>query len=321
MPLPHNFLKRVLFGWRRFPPSRNALYQHRRVGRFIRAGAAGIVGGMLIGRSGGMASLKRRRSNTVGRSRRTRRRPVLRRRFFRRVRADRVVSAQAGNIVSTRYRTRFLRRTRYQAALLRDTLFQAHYRSLLTTSFTQTTPVGVNAATKTGLISLLPVSPNPFWTVAGGALPIDSGKAVPTFDTSTIVIRGGRSEVTVGVPGLDAIKLRVYKVWTKPDSNPEHATFNALVSVPTLWDPSHYVDFGQHFKLLSSHEYVLLPGSRPLSLINTIRPQAIDLNAFNLFEKHVCYVFTLQQLTDSDVLPASVIFTVSNSLSFTGDAI
>lgn len=264
-----------------------------------------------------MPNVRRRRSSGASRSRRIRRRPMMRTRFYRRSRGDQVVSAQAGNIVSTRYRGGFLRRKRYQAALIRETLFQPHYRSLLTTSFTQLTPVGVNAATKTGAISLLPTV-NPFWTVAGGALPIDDTIGVPTFDESSIVLRGGRTEVTVAVPGNDAIRLRVYLLWFK--ENTTYTAFNALTSVPTMWDPSHFTDWNQTYKIISSKEYILLPASRPLSLIHKLKPEKIDFNAYTAGQKMLVYCFTMQQVTDVDVLPGSVIFTVSHSLSFTGDS-
>lgn len=261
------------------------------------------------------------------------RRP-MRRRFVRRRRfagarrrfggfkgkAPRTLSAQAGNIVNTGYRGRKLRGRAYRGALLRDTLFEDHYRSLLTTSFTQVTPAGVNAATKTGLVSLLPwAAPGPakFWITAGGALPIDSGIAVPTFNDSTIVLRGGRSEVTVGVPGVDACRLRVFLLYVKPGA--DQGTFNALTNVPLLWDPSHFVDFNESFKLLSSREYHLLPGSRPVSLIFNFRPQKIDWDMYRNGEGHLAYCFTVSQCTDIDILPGNVIFSVNHSVSFTGD--
>lgn len=230
-----------------------------------------------------------------------------------------VISAQAGNIVSTRYKSRMLRPRGWSRALVVATRFKPHYRSLLTASFTQVTAVGVNAATKTGLITLLPNLPNPFWIVAGGALPIETGVAVPAFDNSSIVLRGGRSEVTIAVPGIDGVKVKVFMLYIKEGA--DQAGFNALTTVPTMWDPSHFVDFSHSFKLLSSQEYIMLPGSRPVALIKSFRAQKIDYNAYAAGEQKLAYCFTIQQLTDADVLPASVIFTVSHSISFSGDVL
>ena len=137
----------------------------------------------------------------------------------------------------------------YRNLLLQSTTFQPHYRSLFTTSFTQLTPLGVNSATKTGVITLPPTA-SQFWTPAGGAIPIDNGVGVPTFDESSIVLRGGRSEVTVAVPGSDAIKLRVFKIWIKENAGPTIASFNAITSVPLLWDITHFVDHEQFCKVL-----------------------------------------------------------------------
>lgn len=266
------------------------------------------------------ASMPRFRSH--GRRRIFRRRPVFRRRRGRGRRGRgrrgrRVVSAQAGNTISTRYRARRLGPRRFSSALLRDTLFKPHYRSLLTTSFTQVTPIGVNAATKTGFVTLLPIA-TPFWTVAGGALPIDNGVAVPTFNNSSIVLRGGRTEVTIGAPSVDAIKLRVFMLAIKPGA--AQAAFNALVTVPLMWDPSHFVDFQDSYSILSSAEYILLPGSRPVSLIRNLKPRKIDFDKYAANEE-LAYCFTISQCTDINVLPDSVVFSVSHSLSFSGDIV
>lgn len=228
-----------------------------------------------------------------------------------------MVSAQMGNKANTGYRGRMKPASAFRSFLLNSTLYQAHYRSILTTSFTQTTPIGINAATKSGLITLLPVA-NPFWIVAGGALPIDATVGVPTFDESTIICRGGRSEVTVAVPGVDAIKLKVYLLYIRPGA--DQAGFNALISVPTMWDPSHYIDFNESFKLIRSNEYMLLGNSRPVSLTEKLRPMKVDWDKYRNGEGHLAYCFTLQQCSDIDVLAANLVFTVSHSLSFTGDS-
>lgn len=309
-------LLRPLFG-RRY--SRNARVQYQRVGRFVR-GAAAAAGG-----AAHVYSMKRKYS---GRSRSFRKRPRFRSRRHFRGRSGggtRFVSGQAGNAISTRYRSRHLSARRWRGALLSSTRFLPHYRSLFTTSFTQTSPVGVNSCTKTGLITLLPVNlpgptPNPFWQTNGGALPIDDTVGVPTFDESSIVLRGGRSEVTVAAPSVDAIKLKIFFIFVKPGAGGGITAFNALTNVPALWDPTHFVDFNESFKLLGQWEYTLLPGSRPLSLIKTIKAQKIDWDQYRNFEGHLCYCFTMQQLTDINVLPDPVIYTVSHSVSFTGDS-
>jgi len=290
--------------------SQNAGIQYRRVGRFVRGAGAAIIG------AGSMAGMKRR--HTASRRAPFKRARFSRRRFRRRGGGGtNFVSAQAGNTVNTRYRGRYLSKRRWRGALLANTRFQPHYRSLFTTSFTQTTPVGVNQATKTGLITLLPIA-TPFWTTAGGALPIDATVGVPTFDESTVVLRGGRSEVTIGAPSVDAIKLKVFFLFIKPGA--DQTAFNALVTVPALWDPTHFIDFNEGFRVLGQWEYTLLPGSRPLSLIKTIKAQKVDWDKYRNGEGHLAYCFTMQQLTDINVLPDPVIYTVSHSVSYTADS-
>lgn len=304
--------------------TRHAPTQYRLTGKTIRTASAAAAVGANI------ASLGQRPRMPLTRGQRRRRGGRLRvvRRYRRGRRGGRrggrrYTSGQAGNVTNTRYRGRRLGRYSYGRALLSETFFKPHYRSLLTTSFTQTTPVGVNAATKTGLITLLPdltvAGSSKFWVPAGGALPIDATVAVPTFDDSTIILRGGRSEVTIAVPGLDGVKLKVYLLYVKDGA--DKTTFNALTTIPTMWDPSHFIDFDQSFKLLSSREYILLPGSRPIALWRGFRPEKIDWDSFRNGQSVLAYCFTIQQLTDTDVLPASVIFTVSHSLSFCGDVL
>lgn len=226
------------------------------------------------------------------------------------------MSGELGRPVSTRYRSRMLPRRAWQRSLLVETRFLPHYRSLFTTSFTQNTPVGVNSATKTGLITLLPVA-TPFWTTAGGALPIDSTVAVPTFNNSTVVLRGGRSEVTIGDPGNDAVKVKIYLLYVRPGA--DVTPFNALTSVPAMWDPSHYTDFYQSFKIITQQEIICLPGSKPYSMFRSFPPQKIDYDKYRNGEGHLAYCFTIQQLTDIDVAIQPMIFTVSHSVSFCAD--
>ena len=293
------------------PYSRNARIQYQRIGRFVRgAAAAGAA-------AGHVASMKRKRNGGNGSRKRARHSGARRRTIRRRNGRNAVVSGQAGNTVNTRYRGRMLSRRGWTQALLSETRFKPHYRSLFTTSFTQVTPVGVNSCTKSSLVTLLPVA-TPFWTVAGGALPIDATVPVPTFNISSIVLRGGRSEVTIGDANVDACKLKVYTLYVKPGA--DQVGFNALLNVPSMWDPSHYIDFQQSFKLLASKEYILLPGSRPVAMIRGISAQKIDTNLYNAGEGHIAYCFTIQQLTDIDnPVPANIIFTVSHSVSFVGD--
>lgn len=228
-----------------------------------------------------------------------------------------MVSGQMGNKQSVRYHTRMNSPARFRSFLLNSTLYKAHYRSLYTTSFTQNSVVGVNACAKTGLLTLLPVA-TPFWTAAGGALPIDSAIGVPGFQNSSVVLRGGRSEVSVGVPGPDAMKLRVYLLYIRPGA--DQAGFNALTSVPAMWDPSHFIDFEQSFKLIHAHEYVVLGNSRPFTMTETFRPKKIDFDEYQAGEGHLAYCFVLQQLTDINTAVDPIIFTISHSVSFSGDA-
>lgn len=258
-----------------------------------------------------------RRSRRSGRIKRVRR---SRRSKRRSKRGSRVISAQKGNYINTKYKKSKYSPRHYRSELLRNTLFKGHYRSLQTNPFTFNTPAGLGSAAKTGVITLLPFV-NFFWTAAGGALPIDNAVPVPTFDDASIILRGGRTEVTVAVPGVDAIRLRMFKIWVNKNAGPTIAAFTALVNVPTLWDITHFVDHQQFCKVLSSKEYILLPGSRPVAFNDFFRPRRIDLNSYVSEEETLGYVFTVSKCTNNSAAIAPVEFTVSHSISFSGDVI
>lgn len=297
----------------------NYLYKH--ANKLNATATAGQRGGALPALSSMPIIGPVRRSKRTGKIKRVTASWRARQRRKRGGGGKKTISAQKGNYVSNKYRSHHQSGRSYRRELLRTTNFLPHYRSLLTTPFVFNTTNTTGSAAKTGIITVLPFTPaaNYFWKTAGGALPIDQGKAVPTFDDSSIVLRGGRSEVTVAVPGVDAIRLRMFKIWINKNAGPTIAGFNAIATVPTMWDITHFVDHQQFCKVLSSKEYIMLPGSRPISWIDTFRARKIDFDAYTTDEESLGYVFTISKVTNITAAVSPVEFSVSHSISFTGD--
>lgn len=242
-------------------------------------------------------------------------------RRFSRFRSNRgktaVISAQAGNSRSLAYRGRKFRPQHYRSLLFKDTLFKPHYRSVLNTGATITMPVGTGTAFVSDILPCLRFSGNNFWTTAGGAQPIDNGVAVPTFNDSSVILRGGRHSISFATTGTDAVKIRLFYVWIK--ANAEVANWNSLTTVPLMWDPSHFPDFNESFKLISTREFYLLGGSRPVDIVRNFTIKKIDYDEYVNNQGQVGYFFTASQATDADLVNQTVVFTQAYSLSFSGD--
>lgn len=236
-----------------------------------------------------------------------------------------VLSGQLGNTLNNNYSNKKLSRQRYRAQLLNSTLFKPHYRSVFTVSAVATTPIGTSTATKIALVPILNLagSANPFWTVAGGTQAIDTGVAVPTFNSSSMILRGGRSSMSIGNNSLvDAVRLRCWLLKTRPNSSGTHGTFNAITTVPTQWDPTVFPDFHESFKIVQFFEHILLPGSRPFELYRHLKVQKIDFDEWTNNENTYVWVFTIAQMTDIDTpATSSVTYVNSYNLAFSGDIV
>lgn len=254
-------------------------------------------------------------------SRRFKRSTVYNRRKFRSRRGYQTVSAQAGNYITPKYRSHRISSRSWRNNLLSTTRFKPHYRSVHSIFAVVNTPIGVTTATKVNLIPLkhLAGGANYFWTTGGGAQAIDNGVAVPTFNNSSIVLRGGRASMSIGNNSLvDSVRLRIWLLWVKPGS--DKAGFDALTPVPTQWDPTMYPDFYESFKMVQSWEHILLPSSRPFEVVKMLKAQKIDFDAYQNDEWELAFTFTIAQCTDIDTpVTSAVTYVNSYSLSFTGD--
>lgn len=174
--------------------------------------------------SAGMSSWGRKgkRSKRVNRFKRKTRRPALSYTSLTTAPRSRLVRARRPNP------------KRWKRILRNATDACTHYRSALSGTNSISTASRVNSSIiAINLFSLA----NPFWTSAGGAISQSFAASMPTFTTSTFVIRGGKMFCTINNPvtSTDHVKVRCQLVYPKQQS--QQATNASLqTSVPfTDW--------------------------------------------------------------------------------------
>lgn len=229
------------------------------------------------------------------------------------------VNAQLGNSTSFGYRKRMIPKRAWRSALLNETRFKAHYRSLRDVGLTFGVPAGVTTAT-VGVIIPLPGT-NPFWLAANGAQPIDLAIAVPIFDNSSIVLRGGVARISFSNNDLtsDSYRLRIWGMWSKSNGSP---TSLPAGPVPTMYDPTVTADLAsQELTIAYFRETFLLPGNKPYEIFHRFKPQKIDFNAYTNDNLKFFWFFTISQTSDVLAVSPGVTIVSSTSVSFAGDVL
>lgn len=211
---------------------------------------------------------------------------------------------------------------RFRKRLLSDTTSNTHYRSLWTTSTTQSAPATPVNITVTKYPALPLPSVQPFWTTPA-ALPVDTGNAVPGFGRN-IVIRGGRIILSVSLRTStpDTVKARVWLIYRKPCTDdtllPSSSSTNAWT-----WDPSVTPDFTRYGRVLRTWQAILEPttGSCSFQVFHTLRPQKIDHENFEQKGQTLEWVVGLHKLSNIGAAVAPTDVQYGHSLSFSGDEI
>lgn len=265
-----------------------------------------------------MAGFRKRVGAPLRRPMFKRRRFIRRRRFGRFSRRVTSVSTNSTRAISAAgFRSRRIRPRVYRSMLWRDTQSEPHWRSVFSSGAVITTPNNITDSTVTVIRAL-----QDFYTIAGGAQPIDSGVAVPNFGQD-IVLRGGVCRLTLANPnpdiaavgGGDTIRCRVFAVWTT--KNTDLGVWPP--SVPSLWDPSIITDFSRYFKVLFSREFMMEPNGRAFDVSFRHRLKKIDKNEFQNNNNQLFWIVLTNQITNADVLAESITAVVSHNVSFTAD--
>lgn len=275
-----------------------------------------------------MAFFRKRKFSGSSMTRRVRRRFGRRRRpMFKRRRVVTYSSNSIRPVDGIGFRKRRIKASRYRRMLFNSTNFKNHYRSIASNGFIIPTPNDIT----TGGVNWFSAWPDgaPFWTAAGGAQPIDTGIAVPTFGRE-VFLRGGMIRCTVANPspdistgGSESIRVRVFAVRTI--KNPNTAWLGAALPTQVqsqLWDPSVVPDFDRFGKVLFEREFDLPPNNSAMDVCMRLRPQRIDELEDSLSGNKIVWVVLVGQLTNTEAVNAveNVTVTVSHNLSFAADS-
>jgi len=161
----------------------------------------------------------------------------------------------------------------------------------------------------------------PFWTTAGGTLPIDLGGTVPTFGDE-IILRGGKFELTItnqATSTVDDIKVKIYRMTT--GNNPDFTTYfpGPLTLVDQAWDPSVEPDlYTQVGKPWLARE-VLLKEGESYTFVTRFKSQKIDQDAYLNMSRSPYIIVQYGNVGNSSA--HSLEIKRSYNLSFSGDVV
>lgn len=207
-----------------------------------------------------------------------------------------------------------------------------HYRGVRMTSFPRTT----NALGLSNLASdvyvdfpLQYASANDFFTTAGGAIPIDGGVAFPTFNPSSIVIRGGsiclyisNMDATSGSgAGFAAEALRVKYWYGFTNSRPTNIPALFPSQQSQMWDPTCLSDFKENYGKIYAAGEVLLQGGQVFEFKRRLRVQKIDYAAFKQGGNQPFIMYQVCTIDDSAANNSPYTVKCGYNISFSGDTV
>lgn len=250
-----------------------------------------------------------KRARVVGR-----RRFSVRRRFSRR---KNTVNSQRGNWNSNGYSRKRMNKRKYNRILWEGSLVAQHYRSLLSTVSSGTaTPANITQAS----VNAVRMIGAAFWTTGGGLSAADF-TATPTFNDSDLMIRGGKS--TLSIINTSSVMLRIRSWKAKTTLN---GVFSEIINSITsaAWDPSHQtqdgtidnIDFHKNFRFYDVQEQLLEPGDA-CSREHYFKPHKVDQDEFTAAHTVDFWIYSISNMQDSTSVTS--VQTVSHNISFTGD--
>lgn len=266
----------------------------------------------------------RRSRRGYRRTRRSRRRT---RRYGQRRMRETATSTQWGKPVTLSYRSR-RRGTRsgYRSTLFNTTKFKAHYRSVLNGAgnFNTTNDIATASVHLQRALFALQArgGGNGFYQALGGALPIDAGVSVPTFN-GNIILRGGIARCSVqNNDGTNSIRAEVISIWSNAHPQDKFATD---FTVPAEWDPTCEADFHRFGKILN-RKLVYLKPRENLLVTHRFAPQKIDQPEFIGSDDILSdqpsgsTLFWMIKIVPCNTVATNVIWSNTWNVSFSGDA-
>lgn len=226
----------------------------------------------------------------------------------RRFRAD---TSKSSSGSSFGFRSRRISRRSWNHKLWDSTLQKQHVRSNQSTTELLTSGASANLYASHLRSALTNTAGNQFWTVGGGALPIDSG-VIPIVQ-GELVIRGGMIGIKcINAPGTaDPINVSIYLIKIGDEFD------NSLIPATTFhgWDPTVTPEFNQKLGRIVLRRTFLIENGNVGELKYRLPISKIDGVAFTS-ERNQFYWFV--QVNSANV-GDTLLFTRYHNLSFTAD--
>lgn len=169
------------------------------------------------------------------------------------------------------FRTKKTSRKAYKSHLWNSTLFNTHYRSILSNSSAPVTPATVNTGLLLGT-NMYRTGGVPFWTTAGGLLQTDSSITPPLFK-GDIILRGGVWECQcTNTSTTNDVRI---KVWVMRSTNDPDFSFEPALP-PVAWDPTAAPDFIKEIGKPYMFREIVLEQGNSYTLKGRFKLQKID---------------------------------------------
>jgi len=231
-------------------------------------------------------------------------------------------TSQMGVGKNLTYRSRKLSKRTWRRKLWADTLATTHFRSSGCSPVTTTT----STAQGDGLVTLyLPTfigTPGPttaFWTATGGLQATDEGAGTVTFDTTDLVIRGGKVGITLTCPDAVTEEIGVTVYVVQLYSNPDYQLLPNIVTWGSMVDAGP--DFNRRLgKVLYNKSTVMSNTYSNFTLEHRLKVQKIDQETHGtVLGNQIGFVVTATPLQTSPVTGFDLPTIVYHDLSFSGD--
>jgi len=268
----------------------------------------------------------RRRGRSMAKRRRTTRRYARRYRSrAQRGRSTAFTTKSQGAYNDQVFRARRLSKAAWRRTLYRETQTKTHYRSVYTTStIVATTPVGMTGQSFKFLQCWINYSTSAkFYESGAGAFHPDRSVGVPTFDPSSIVVRGGlvKLNCTCDQINVNPVRCRMWLVWATTDPIAQQVTDLTTGTKPLMYRPNDQPDFMFQFgRIMAYREAMLLP-NEGVEMSYRLKPMKIDLTQITAGGNLPYFIVAVSQMNDQNVTAETVACNVSHSMSFSGDAV
>jgi len=210
-------------------------------------------------------------------------------------------------------------------------MMQPHYRCMLQSSNIHgTNDLGASELSSDVqiLFPLQYANANPFWTVAGGLVGTDASITPPTFNPSSIVIRGGSMWFTLfnqelgTIEGQHGASYRC-KFWYGYTSKRPGTVSPATLfpsQQPNSWDPTMLPDFAQRIGKIYYSTEVLLRVGDAFEFKRKLRTSKVDNEEFLDGGSQPFFLYQVVSLLDGG---GNELYSAKSgvNMSLTGDAL